>query len=58
LTRYRIAAEAGVSESTLSRFLAGKIALSTTTLDKLAAVLRLKVVSEGPNRSLLRKYGR
>ena len=54
LTRYRIAAEAGVEQSSLSRFMAGA-SLSTASLDKIAAVLRLRVVMDGPRKSVLKK---
>jgi transcriptional regulator with XRE-family HTH domain len=40
-TRYRIAKDTGVSESALSRFMAGKGNLNLDTLDRLAGVLGL-----------------
>lgn len=43
LTRYRICKEIGLSESTLSRFMAGKGGLSLDALDKLADLLRLVI---------------
>jgi len=57
LSGYRIAKEAGVPESSLSRFMSGATGLSTGTLDKIADVLRLEVVVRGPRKSLVRKYG-
>jgi plasmid maintenance system antidote protein VapI len=42
---YRIAEEADVSRGVLSRFLTGKSGLTTDTIDRLAPVLRLRVVA-------------
>lgn len=44
LTRYRIAQESGIAESSLSRFVAGEQGLSVGNLDKLAEVLDLRVI--------------
>lgn len=41
---YRLAEEADVDRSVLSRFVAGKRGLTTGTLDRLAAVMRLRIV--------------
>jgi transcriptional regulator with XRE-family HTH domain len=43
LSRYRIAKELGVAESTMSRFMAGKGGLSMEYLDALADLLRLDI---------------
>ena len=51
LTRYRIAQETGIEESTLSRFMSGEHGLSTATLDKLAELLDLEVVVRKKKRS-------
>jgi transcriptional regulator with XRE-family HTH domain len=45
LSRYRIAKLLNVSESLLSRFLAGKGGLSLDTLDPLAGLLDLNVAA-------------
>ncbi|MBS2031593.1 MAG: helix-turn-helix transcriptional regulator [Deltaproteobacteria bacterium] len=42
-SRYQIAREVGVAESALSRFMSGKAGLTLKTLDRLAAVLGLKI---------------
>lgn len=47
MTRYQIAKRTGVTQGTLSRFMRGQNALTLTTLDKLAAVLRLELVVRG-----------
>lgn len=57
LSRYRIAAEAGVEESSLSRFMAKEHGLTTETLDRIATVLRIELVCHGPAQELLRAYG-
>jgi len=44
LTRYEIAKQSGVEQSALSRFVSGERGLSTSSLDKLAAVLDLEIV--------------
>lgn len=42
---YRLAENAGVDRSVLSRFLAGKRSLTIDTLDRLAASLKLRIVA-------------
>lgn len=42
---YRLAEDAGVDRSVLSRFVAGKRGLTTDTLDRLAVALRLRIVA-------------
>ena len=50
LSRYRICKEIDITESTMSRFMNGKGGLSMTSLDRLAALLGLAVVSrDGAN---------
>ena len=44
-SRYRIAKETGISESTLSRFMSGERGLTTSALDTLAAFLDLHITS-------------
>jgi transcriptional regulator with XRE-family HTH domain len=51
LTRYRIAKEAKISQSTLSRFMAGH-AMSTDVLDRLTELLGLSVSMTRPRRHL------
>jgi transcriptional regulator with XRE-family HTH domain len=48
MSRYRICKIIGLDEGMMSRFMASKMGLSVTTLDKLAAVLRLTIVSGLP----------
>jgi len=43
LTRYRIAKELGIAESTMSRFMSGKGGLSMDYIDRLAVLLRLHI---------------
>jgi transcriptional regulator with XRE-family HTH domain len=43
LSRYRICKDAGIDQATFSRFMAGKVGLSMTTLDALADVLGLEL---------------
>ena len=43
LTRYRIAKELGIAESTMSRFMSGKGGLSMDYLDRLADLLGLHI---------------
>jgi transcriptional regulator with XRE-family HTH domain len=43
VTRYVLARQAGIPESAISRFMSGKLGLSTSTLDKIAEVLGLQV---------------
>jgi transcriptional regulator with XRE-family HTH domain len=45
LSRYRICKEIGISEATMSRFMNGKGGLSMTSLDRLADLLGLEVVT-------------
>jgi len=52
LTRYRIAKEAGISQSTLSRFMAGK-AMSTECLDRLTELLGLSIQMTRPRRHVV-----
>jgi transcriptional regulator with XRE-family HTH domain len=47
LSRYRIAKEIGVAESTMSRFMAGKGGLSLANLDLLADLLSLDIAAPG-----------
>jgi plasmid maintenance system antidote protein VapI len=42
---YRLAEEADIDRSILSRFVAGKRGLTTETIDRLAAVLKLRIVA-------------
>jgi len=51
-TRYAIAKAAGVDHAVMSRFMAGKVGLSTKSLDALAAVLDLNVTARGPAKVL------
>ena len=44
MTRYRIAKELGIAESTMSRFMSGDRGLSLEYLDRLAELLDLKLV--------------
>ena len=44
LSRYEICKRLAFSESTMSRFMAGKSGLSMATLDRLAALLDLHIV--------------
>jgi hypothetical protein len=48
LSRYRICKEIGISESTMSRFMAGKGGLSMGSLDPLASLLGLEIATK-PN---------
>ena len=52
VSRYALAKAAGVEQATLSRFMRGKAAITTTTLDALAKVLGLRIVAEGPVKTL------
>ena len=53
LSRYRISMETGVAQSILSRFMAGSQAVNSDTLDRLAELLRISVVSKGPTKAVL-----
>ena len=44
MSRYRLSAESGVDAGQLHRFVKGKGRLTTDTLDKIGAVLRLRLV--------------
>jgi transcriptional regulator with XRE-family HTH domain len=44
MTRYRICKEIGLSESTMSRFMAGERGLSMEVLDRLFPLLGLRVI--------------
>ena len=46
LSRYRIAKELEISESTMSRFMSGRAGLSMEYLDRLAELLGLHIVAE------------
>ena len=50
MTRYAICKAIGLSESSMSQFMAGTRGLSFDTLDKLAALLKLHVVSGQPRK--------
>ena len=45
LTRYRISKITGIDQAVLSRFMAGKVGLSMSALDRLADALELEVVA-------------
>ena len=57
VTMYRLALEAGVRDSSLSRFMSSDSGLSTHTLDRISKVLRLEVTMKGPRKKLLREHG-
>jgi len=48
VSRYRICREAGIDKASISRFMAGKTGLTLASLDRLAVVLGLDLVSSGP----------
>ena len=50
-SRYTIAQETNLSESTLSRFMSGSRGLSMTALDELAEYLDLEIVERGTKRT-------
>ena len=52
LSRYWIARLTGISEATLSRFMAGK-SMTTDRLDVLAALLRMTVSAKGPTKTAI-----
>lgn len=58
ITRYRLAAEADVSEAMLSRFMNGSAGLHTQTIDRIAEVLRLELNMKGPRKAVLGKRRR
>ncbi len=43
MSRYRICQEAEIDQASMSRFMAGKVGLSLDRLDRLAAVLDLRI---------------
>jgi transcriptional regulator with XRE-family HTH domain len=45
MTRYRICREIGLTQPTMTRFMAGKASLSLQTLDKIAELLDLRIVA-------------
>jgi len=47
-SRYQICEAAGLDKATMSRFMAGRVGLSLPTVDALAAVLGLRIVTDGP----------
>jgi transcriptional regulator with XRE-family HTH domain len=47
LSRYRICKDVGIAQATLSRFMNGKGGLSMDSLDRLAALLNLRIVADG-----------
>ncbi len=51
ISRYELAKRTGVSESALSRFMAGERGLSAKALDKVGECLGWEVVTRGPKRS-------
>jgi hypothetical protein len=46
MSRYRICKEIGLSESTMSHFMAGECGLALTTVDRLGDFLGLTIVAE------------
>ena len=50
-SQYRIAQEAGVAQSQLSRFMSGEVGLTTATLDRLLPVLGLRLVQDRRRRA-------
>ena len=52
LSRYEICKRAGIDQAAMSRFMAGKTGLTTTSLDALADVLGLRIVADGPAKVL------
>jgi predicted XRE-type DNA-binding protein len=48
LSRYRIAKDAGVAQSTISQFMNGKRSLSLKAVDRIAELLDLEIVSKQP----------
>ncbi|MGD0461920.1 MAG: helix-turn-helix transcriptional regulator [Tepidisphaeraceae bacterium] len=45
MSRYRICKEIGIPQSTMSRFMSGKLGLSMEVLDRLGALLGLEIVA-------------
>jgi ribosome-binding protein aMBF1 (putative translation factor) len=48
MSRYRICALIELDKSVMSRFMAGKSGLSVQVLDRLGAVLNLRIVADNP----------
>jgi len=48
LSRYRIAKDAGVAQSTISQFMNGKRAISLKAIDRIGELLDLEIVSKQP----------
>jgi predicted transcriptional regulator len=48
LTRYRIAKDSGVAQSTISQFMNGKRSLSLKAVDRIAEVIDLEFISKQP----------
>lgn len=46
MSRYRICKEIGLGESTMSHFMAGQCGLQLSTIDRLGALLGLRIVAE------------
>ncbi len=46
LSQYRICQETGIDKASLSKFLSGERGLSLAALDKLATLLKLRIISE------------
>ena len=46
LSRYRICKEIGLTESAMSRFMSGERGLSMDVLDRVFALLKLRVIAE------------
>lgn len=46
MSRYAIAKAIGLDQSVLSRFMSGRSGLSVQNLDRLGALLKLKIVAE------------
>tara|TARA_R110002126_G_scaffold86474_19_gene208808 strand:- start:86 stop:304 length:219 start_codon:yes stop_codon:yes gene_type:complete len=57
ISRYLLAQEAGIRESSLTRFMQGH-GITTTTLDTVAHVLRMSIETKGPRAALLKKARR
>lgn len=51
LTRYELAKQTGIDESTLSRFMSGERGLSMKAIDALGAYLGWEVVAKSKSRS-------
>jgi hypothetical protein len=51
MSRYAIGKAAGIDKAVLSRFMAGKAGLMMATLDRLAALLRLRIVPDRKRRA-------